>query len=262
VRILRPALGGLSRAVGDEGAMVAMRCPDVPLVFSRDRRRAVDVACDVFDPTHVILDDSFQTWSVTRDVDIVLLDAEHPLGNGRILPAGSLRESAGALRRADAIGFNGVGSEGDLDGLSSWVRRTVDRRIPVFGVLRRLSFVDAATGAACGRPAGRSAALSSIARPSRFETSLVENGLDLCLSIRYPDHHKFEPDDIEFIDRCLADRGIEHLITTEKDWPKLRENGVPSMKPILSRLELDVVGDDPVPYEKPQGKPAALSSGS
>ena len=259
LRILRPGFRRLARAVGDEGAMVAMRCPEVPLVFSRDRRHAVEVACEVFDPTHVILDDSFQTWSVARDVDIVLLDSAHPLGNGRVVPAGSLREDPDALRRADAIGFNGLERAEHLDALSDWVRRTVERDIPVFGVIRGLSFIDAGTGGTRECPAGRSAALSSIARPSRFERSLVENGLDLCLSLRYPDHHKFDPHDIRCIDTHLANRGIKHLITTEKDWVKLRDVGVPVVMPVLARLELRVVGEDPIPYEKPQGEPAALS---
>ena len=51
----------------------------------------------------LLLDDAFQHRQVARELDIVLLDARSPLGNGRVLPAGILREPPSALRRADLV---------------------------------------------------------------------------------------------------------------------------------------------------------------
>ena len=48
------------------------------------------------------------------------------------------------------------------------------------------------------------------------------------------------------------------MVTTEKDWVKLREIGPPRAKLRVARLELDVMGDDPVAIcEKPRATPAA-----
>ena len=172
VRVLQSDGPGLAEAVGDEGAMVAARASGVPLAFSGDRRRAIEVGCALFEPTHVVLDDGFQTWGVERDLDIVLLDAKHPLGSGRVLPAGSLRERPGALVRADVIGFNGIEREDELASLADWVQKVVGRRMPVFGIRRSLSFFEPPSDEKAPPPAGRIAALSSVGRPERFEASL------------------------------------------------------------------------------------------
>src|SRR5258708_22615274 len=50
-----------------------------------------------------VLDDGFQHLKLSRDADIVLVDATDPFGGGMVLPAGRLREPLGALRRADIV---------------------------------------------------------------------------------------------------------------------------------------------------------------
>jgi tetraacyldisaccharide 4'-kinase len=257
VRILRGVPEGLPAIIGDEGAMVVIRCPGVPLAFSRRKRRAIEVVTALFRPTHVVLDDAFQSWSVRRDVDIVLLDAERPLGNGRVLPAGTLREGPQALRRAHIIGFNGISGDDALREHARWVHRMVGRPLPVFGIRRNLSFYRDGVQLGPG-PSGRVAALSSVGRPRRFEESLVANQLDVAHSFRFPDHFRYRKDDIRLIERELASRGIEILVTTEKDWVKLRATGAPQVNLWVARLELEVIGDDPVLIcEKPQAVPAA-----
>jgi len=258
VRVLRDDADSLAEAVGDEGAMVAARCPGVPLAFSGDRRRAIDVGCALFEPTHVVLDDGFQTWGVERDVDIVLLDAKRPLGNGRILPSGTLRERPDALERADVIGFNALERDDQLAGLTRWACETVGWSIPVFGVRRRLSFLEPPSGERAERPAGPIAALSSVGRPDRFEASLAAAGVSIGLSLRFPDHFRYARDDIRRIETLLDARGIDRLVTTEKDWVKLREAEEPRARVWVARLELALVGADPVDTcEKPQATPAA-----
>ncbi len=257
IRVLRGDSDGLSEIVGDEGAMVARRCPVVPLAFSGRKRRAIEVVSTIFRPTHVVLDDAFQSWSVDRDVDIVLLDAGHPLGNGRALPAGSLREGPGALRRAHVIGFNGIGGEGPVEEHARWVLRTVGRPVPVFGMRRRLSFLE--DGSAVGSaPRGPVAALSSVGRPHGFEESLTAHGVEIGFSLRFPDHFRYREEDVRLIERELESRGTSGIVTTEKDWVKFRAAGAPSVKLWVARLDLDVVGEDPVLIcEKPQAVPAA-----
>jgi len=51
----------------------------------------------------LICDDAFQHRQIFRDINLVLLDSQAPLGNGYLLPRGSLREPATALHRADAF---------------------------------------------------------------------------------------------------------------------------------------------------------------
>jgi len=242
VRWVDRSLGGLSQRVGDEGAVVAARCPDVPLLFDRDRRRGIATAVECFHPTHVILDDAFQSWGVGRHVDIVLLDAERPFGNGRILPAGTLREKPAALQRADIVGINGVTVGAALSDYEGIVERACGVRRPVFGVIRRVTLTKP-DGSEPNSP-DRVAALSSIARPEHFDASLRDVGLDVALSIRYPDHYRYSGSDVEHIRGLLASRSVAVVVTTEKDWVKLGAVWHPNSDIVVARLSLDLVGAD------------------
>ncbi|MFN2165764.1 MAG: tetraacyldisaccharide 4'-kinase, partial [Anaerolineae bacterium] len=78
-------------AAGDEPFMLAMQLPGVPVAVGRDRyeigRRVIRaLSADV-----ILLDDGFQHLRLARDVDILLMDARRPLGNGHVLPRGPLR---------------------------------------------------------------------------------------------------------------------------------------------------------------------------
>jgi len=215
------------------------------LVFSADRRAAIRAACSAFDASHVILDDAFQTWGLARDLDLVLLDAERPAGNGRLLPAGTLREGVEALGRADAVGFNGIAGEGDLERLREWLLDSARIERPVFGMVRKLSLVDA-NGRPCEMRNGAAAALlSGIGRPSNLERALAESGIDLRLSLRYPDHFRYGERELRVVREILERKRVEWLITTEKDWVKIRENSGAWPAASIARLDLEIVGEDP-----------------
>ena len=92
-----------AREVGDEPLLHARALPGVPVVVGIDRVRAAQLALEKFAPEVIVLDDAFQFYSLHRDLDIVLLDARRPLGNGHLLPRGTLREEAAALHRADIL---------------------------------------------------------------------------------------------------------------------------------------------------------------
>jgi tetraacyldisaccharide 4'-kinase len=235
----------LARIVGDEGAVVAGAVPEVPLLFCGDKNSALKEANQLFDPSHVILDDAFQSWGVYRDVDIVLLDSENPLGNGRLIPAGSLRESPAALGRADWIGFNDVGDGSDPTGRhGSWLSEHAPG-VPVFAVQRSLEFKT--SGQQTVHPDDRPvAAVSSIARPEAFEAHLQAAGWQVGLAVRYPDHHAYRARDVAGIGEYLGRRGINRIVVTRKDWVKLQSLGVDPKAVLLADLELELVGAGPL----------------
>jgi tetraacyldisaccharide 4'-kinase len=262
VRYVRHDAPRLSRVIGDEGAMVAARCPTTPLFFCRDRSRAVHAALEMGSPTHVILDDAFQTWSMPRDIDIVLLDAESPLGNGRVVPAGSLREAPSALARADMVGINGCDGT-ELDRWRAWVESAAGRALPVFGLSRSITFLQGETGARQDDMEGLDGpvvSLSSLARPERFDRALIARGLNLVLAIRYPDHYRYRTEDLHDIGALVRQRGAR-VVTTEKDWAKLRDHPLPCSGVSVARLEVSVEPEEVLAkIERPRGLPAAVSN--
>jgi len=245
VRCLRRGMPGLAAQVGDEGAMVAGRLPEVPLLFCADKRRALEVAGDVFGPTRVVLDDAFQSWGVPRTIDIVLVDGRRPFGNGWLLPAGRLREPPEALERADFIGVGGIEDESHLSAVRESVASVAGVRKPMFGIRRRIEILDSRATLVEGKAY---AALSAIGRPDRFEAQLagVQNGLEL--SFRYPDHHRYTKKDLDWISGEAGKRGIDTIVTTEKDWVKLSDLDPPGGRFAVARLTLELFGDDPLAY--------------
>ncbi len=100
---------------GDEPLLV-LRETGVPVWICRDRLAAARAA--VADGADIIVaDDGLQHYRLQRDFEIVVVDAQRGFGNGRLLPAGPLRESVQRLGEADAVVCNGTGPHCPADAL-------------------------------------------------------------------------------------------------------------------------------------------------
>ena len=100
VRDKKQILSDLSDS-GDEPLMMAniVKCP---IMVGCNRVKSAELS-EQFVPNAFILDDGFQHWEIKRDIDIVCINSLNPFGNGMLIPAGILRESLSALRRANVI---------------------------------------------------------------------------------------------------------------------------------------------------------------
>ena len=189
----------------------------MPLAVDRDRMRGIDVVTRFADPTLVILDDAFHRTTVPKDLDILLLDAERPFGNGRLLPYGTLREGASATARAGAVVFTRA-TESIVP--EKAVRFTEE--IPVFFARHEpvaLTGRDGGHLAAASLTGSKIALFSGIARHHSFEKTAVGFGLDPEVSFRYDDHHEYTPDDIAaMMDECGPGTVF---VTTAKDLVKV-----------------------------------------
>jgi len=186
--------------VGDEPILLARRT-GVPVAIGRDRPSAARLLAD--DGCRVIVsDDGLQHYALARDCEIVVIDAERGFGNGRLLPAGPLREAPGRLKGVDAIVVNGGAAE-------------------VFGGLRmRLDAGDAVAlrgGAVRPLSAWQGTlvhAVAGIGNPERFFNMLRARGVEVD-GRPLADHARLTPSDIDFGD----DRPV---LMTKKDAVKCR----------------------------------------
>ncbi len=209
---------------GDEPLWLARAAAELPrfagvwvAASKRDAARAaVAAGADV-----LVLDDGFQHWAIARDLDIVTLDAARPIGNGRLLPRGPLREPLSALSRADLIVLAGAPRASSASSSSS-AAISSPARVPPLSWRGEFSL-----RAICGEAARVGEAASvivGIAHPERVSSAVEQLGIEPQVMHRFPDHHAFRREEIEPL--LTEDRGALWL-TTEKDWIRLERLQLP-----------------------------------
>lgn len=202
-------------ACGDEPYLLARRNPRALVLVAPRRRDGVRAAERDWGAEVVILDDGFQHLAVQRDLDVVLLDARRPLGNGRPLPAGTLREAPTALARGDLFLLTRCPEPlppdtGGLPGPLLHSRHVLSARA------LSLEGREVPLSALAGK---RGVAFAGLADPKSFFTALTRAGLTLVERIAFADHAPYGPAEIERLRRAAAD--ADYLVTTEKDGVKL-----------------------------------------
>lgn len=227
---------------GDEPAMLASTLPGVPVVVCKDRSRSGTAAVSQLGANVLVLDDGFQVWKLHRDFDIVLLSCDNPFDNGRILPAGLLREPLSALERADCAIVTGGCKSDRLEGILEKVHE-IDPNLPVFiGRYKPTMLLSPRddTMKNLDTIAGKSIiALSSIANPLSFEDTLKSLGAQIVGEERFGDHHVYFPEDIAYINRHAEEKDADFVVTTEKDAIKLDGNQF-SIPLLVLRIEIDL----------------------
>ncbi len=224
---------------GDEPSMLARALDGVLVVVGSDRLRAVEAAAEGGADV-ALLDDGFQHRRLARDLDVVLLDATAPFGNGRLLPAGPLREPVAGLGRADVIVLTRAGPGVPLEGACAAVRRN-NATAPIVAADHRLvGFADRA-GRSAAAP-GRAVAFCAIGNPGRFRADLERAGIEIVAFRAWRDHHRYTAAELGELGRS-AERGHAVLVTTEKDLARIDGAGPQGSELLVARIEA-VVQDE------------------
>lgn len=192
-------------AVGDEALLLAA---SGPAWVSRDRlagaRAAAQSGAQI-----VVMDDGFQNPHVKKDVSILVVDGGAGFGNGRVIPAGPLREPVGnALARADAVvivGEDTCGVGERLGGLPVFTARVA----PDPGIAARLK----------GK---KVLGFAGIGRPEKFRRTLEDLGATVAGWRGFADHHPFTTRDVENILNEAREKDAI-AVTTAKDAVRLPE---------------------------------------
>lgn len=186
---------------GDEARLLARVAPTI-IAPKRDigAKMAVKAGAEV-----IIMDDGFQNPRLYKDESWLVFDGTVGVGNGRIIPAGPLRESlANGEKRADHIIIMGEDKTGLAEKCS----------LPVyFGRLE---------AEACEIPTRRVLAFAGIGHPEKFYETLREQGFEVVRTKDFADHYAYTAADVEDLRRAAAAESLA-LITTEKDFVKLGE---------------------------------------
>jgi tetraacyldisaccharide 4'-kinase len=204
--------------VGDEALLLNAAAPTW---VARDRvdgaKEAVEEGAGA-----LVMDDGFQNPGLKKDLSLLVVDAAYGFGNGRIMPAGPLRETlAGGLARADAVVLLG---DGPLD-------RTVFGALPLLRA--RLKPLDS------GLAGQRVFAFAGIGRPEKFFDTLRALGAEVAGNEAFPDHQPYDGDTLARLHRA-AEAAQARLVTTDKDAARLG----PLLSPDITVQYVELLWED------------------
>jgi tetraacyldisaccharide 4'-kinase len=222
---LRVTSGHTFADVGDEALLLAATAPTW---VAHDRVAGAEAAVAA-GAEAVVMDDGFQNPSLGQDLSILVVDGGYGLGNGRLLPAGPLREPPQlALRRASAVVF--VADDGGNvirpDDITTALPLHIARLVPTASIVT-LAGQDVV-------------AFAGIGRPRKFFNTLDAAGCRLAGAFAFPDHHAYRDYEImELIEKAVA-RGAK-VVTTAKDAVRLPRDA----RAMVEVLEVELRFDDP-----------------
>jgi len=230
---------------GDEPALMALRLSDVPIIKCADRYKGGLFAISNLKSQNsnliFILDDGFQHRALRRDVDILLIDATDPFGNGRLFPEGRLREPLSSIKRAHVIALTKTDlmSEEIVSATTQKVKK-YNATAPVFTASHKpTALVDPSGGSIeldilNGR---KIYVFSGIANGEYFRKTLTARGADIVRFRSFRDHYIYRQRDM---DKIMTEAAGLDIITTEKDLVKIRGLSLPKNLFALSiEFEID-----------------------
>ena len=211
---------------GDEPYLMARVLTGIPVVVGQRRYEAGMMAVKRFKPDVIVLDDAFQHLRLNRDLNLVLLDARSPFGNGHILPRGLLREPLSALHRAHAVVY--TRSE---QALTAPVLDRLPRHRHIFYTTHNLVIrkSDQEEGGLVADTLDismlkgkKAVAFAGLSDNNQFFDSLEQTGCVLVHTFSFADHHQYGRNDLERIAATAGGKGADIVVMTAKDFVKIQ----------------------------------------
>ena len=194
------------------------------LFLNNQRSKAINIAKkEQYDVA--ILDDGFQDYSIKKNLNILCFNSNQLIGNGLTLPAGPLRENMNAIKRTQIVLINGSKNElfeEKILSISNKVKIFYSKYLPenIEEFKNKNLF-----------------AFAGIGNPSNFFKLLGDNNLNVQTKLAFPDHYKFSKSEIKKIVDESFKNNLE-LITTEKDYFRIKHYGFKNIKFLKIRLEI------------------------
>lgn len=221
-----------AQQAGDEPYWFAENITGANVLTCSNRAKAAKYAVQNLGVEVIILDDAFQHRKIQRDLNLVLIDSEKLLGNGKHLPAGPLRENMNGLRRADkVIIMNKSAQKVEKDVLSNIFRSFDEEKTFVCNVIPSYTY-NIKTAEVLPLKADVFG-MCAIGQPEQFYNFLRQK-FNLIDTITFDDHHSYNYNEVSKL------KG--NIVTTEKDAVKLQKFDLDNIYAMKLKLELDVEG--------------------
>ncbi len=213
---------------GDEPILMAKHLSNIPIVVDENRIRGGQYLINNFEPEIIILDDGFQHRKLFRNVDIVLINSNISKFKNRIFSFGNFREPWKSLKRAHLIFLSKSARRDNTiylqDKLRSYAKPIVNvHKIPGDYLLDNNHKLMLITDFS-----GKTALLiSGIGDPESFYKTVYGLNLIIIGHLKFRDHQSYSKSDIEKIRDKFQKSGADILLTTEKDFLKVKHADLP-----------------------------------
>jgi len=225
---------------GDEPFLMAQVCQGVPVLVGKDRFKNGRVALQQYGIRGLLLDDGYQHLSLHRDLDILLIDSTLGFGDRHLLPRGILREPLSHLRRAHLFLLTKVGDPETCRPLEREIHAIHPKAQVFHSHYQPISLRDAKNEQEelVSLEGKKILALSGVANPGYFSFLLKKCGMEIVSEAVFPDHHFYTAEDLSSIEE--RSRGVDFIVTTEKDMLKLQKLGIDHLPLRALRVEMKI----------------------
>ncbi len=172
-----------------------------------------------------ILDDGLQDKSIKKKLSIVCFNSHQLIGNGFTIPSGPLREPLKSMQNFDIVIINGDKNkdfENQIKKNSKTIKFFYTNYVPTnldnFKNKKVLAF-------------------AGIGNPKNFFYILNKNKVLVEKKLAFPDHYNYSDNDINEIKEMAKEKNLE-IITTEKDYLRIKESKRSSINYLTLKLEL------------------------
>ncbi len=226
----------------DEISMITDSC-GAAIIVNSDRvagaNEAITSGADV-----LIMDDGFQHRRLARDIDIVTIDATHPFGYGKVLPAGLLREPLSFLKRAHAVIITRIdqASKHQLKELELKLIEINPSLVLARAVHKPITFIDANTmQIPIEQMQNKKAfAFCAIGNPGSFIETLKSLDIEITDSVFFDDHHHYSKTDFDSIVKLAQSSNADLILTTEKDYSKIQHGWITKNNINFAHLKVEI----------------------
>ena len=217
------------QAVGDEPFMMAQKTKNIPIVVDSNRYRGGKFLIKNFNSKIIILDDGFQHRSLSRDLDIVLINGGTKPSDYSFFTTNLIRETWSSLKRADTV--------------------ILTKKKPNPLLLKKIEekkllYINSTLKSLIPYPKGfdrknKALLLSGIGNPKSFEKSARNHGCIIVGIKRFKDHYSYNKKSLLKIVQLAKNLKADYILTTEKDWVKI-EPLKPDFLFIVLKIELNL----------------------
>ena len=232
-----------SETAGDEPYMIALALKGIPVITGAKRIVTGKTAIRQFGVNVLICDDAMQHRQIFRDINLVLLDSQSLRVNNHILPRGRLREPITELKRASAFVLTRTDEALQMKNTIGKLVQT--EKIPIFMSIHKPKDIvkgDYSAQKSISILVGKKVcAFCGIANPDSFRKTLSDAQAQVLSFDIFPDHHRYNKNELEKIKTRFIDCHADFLISTQKDGTRLQEFPEYLTMIYMLRIELEII---------------------